>query len=127
MPKSKIRIKLCFGEMATQNESSFMRNDLADTCALLREADRRGLQLPLNVGLGRDLSIRDLAEPVAAIVGYSGAIESDVNRPDGAPRKLLDSGGLHATGRDTRIGLQAGVIDTYAWYQKNVKTAEAAS
>lgn len=102
-------------------------DDLADACALLLEADTSGLQLPLNVGSGRDLSIRDLAELVAAIVGYRGEIQWDVNRPDGAPRKLLDSRRLHATGWDAHIGLQAGVIDTYAWYQKNVKTAEAVS
>ena len=102
-------------------------DDLADACALLLEADTSGLQLPLNVGSGRDLSIRDLAELVAAVVGYRGVIQWDVNRPDGAPRKLLDSRRLHATGWDARIGLQAGVIDTYAWYQKNVKTAEAVS
>jgi GDP-L-fucose synthase len=102
-------------------------DDLADACALLLETDTFGLQLPLNVGSGRDLSIRELAELVADVVGYRGVIEWDVNRPDGAPRKLLDSGRLHATGWDARIGLQAGVIDTYAWYQKNVKTAEAVS
>jgi GDP-L-fucose synthase len=102
-------------------------DDLADACALLLEADTSGLQLPLNVGSGRDLSIRDLAELVAAVVGYRGVIQWDVNRPDGAPRKLLDSRRLHATGWDARTGLQAGVIDTYAWYQKNVKTAEAVS
>jgi GDP-L-fucose synthase len=102
-------------------------DDLAGACALLFETDTSGLQLPLNVGSGRDLSIRELAELVAAVVGYRGVIEWDVNRPDGAPRKLLDSRRLHATGWGARIGLQAGVIDTYAWYQKNVKTPEAVS
>lgn len=100
-------------------------DDLAQACALLLEADTSGLQLPFNVGSGRDLSIRDLADLVATIVGYRGAIEWDTTRPDGAPRKLLDSRRLHATGWDARIGLQAGVVDTYAWYRNNVKTAEA--
>jgi GDP-L-fucose synthase len=101
--------------------------DLAQACALLLEADTSGLQLPLNVGSGRDLSIRDLADLVATIVGYRGAIEWDTTRPDGAPRKLLDSRRLHATGWDAHIGLHAGIVDTYAWYQNNHKTAEAVS
>ena len=102
-------------------------DDLADACALLLETDTTGLQLPLNVGSGRDVSIRDLAKLVATIVGYRGVIEWDLNRPDGAPRKLLDSRRLHATGWEAHIELQDGVIDTFAWYQKNVKTAEAVS
>jgi nucleoside-diphosphate-sugar epimerase len=64
----------------------------------------------------RELELRD-AEAVQLffdVVGYRGVIEWDTTRPDGAPRKLLDSGRLHATGWDARIGLQAGVIDTYA-------------
>jgi GDP-L-fucose synthase len=102
-------------------------DDLAEACALLLEADTSGLQLPINVGSGRDLNIRDLAELVAVAVGYRGEIEWDVQKPDGAPRKLLDSGRLHAKGWRARIELRDGVNQTYAWYQKNVKTAEAIS
>jgi len=101
-------------------------DDLADACALLLERDTSELQLPLNVGSGHDLSIRELAELVADVVGYRGPIAWDVTRPDGAPRKLLDSRRLHATGWNARIPLQAGIVDTYAWYQKNVISAEAA-
>lgn len=102
-------------------------DDLADACALLVEADTSEMRLPLNVGSGSDLSIRDLAELVAAVVGYRGVIAWDATRPDGAPRKLLDSRRLHATGWGSRIPLQAGVADTYAWYQKNLINAEAVS
>ncbi|MBV8892412.1 MAG: GDP-L-fucose synthase [Bradyrhizobium sp.] len=102
-------------------------DDLADVCALLLEADTSGLPLPLNVGSGCDLSIRDLAKLVAAVVGYRGVVAWDATKPDGAPRKRLDSGRLRATGWSARIGLRAGVFDTYAWYQKNIKAAEAVS
>jgi GDP-L-fucose synthase len=97
-------------------------DDLASACALLLEADTSGLQLPINIGSGLDLNIRDLAELVAAAVGYHGEIEWDVQKPDGAPRKLLDSSRLHAKGWRANVELRDGVNDTYAWYQNNVKT-----
>lgn len=102
-------------------------DDLADACALLLESDTSRLPLPVNVGSGRDLSITDLAELVAAAVGYRGAIEWDTNKPDGAPRKLLDSARLHAQGWSARVELLDGVNETYLWYRKHVKTAETIS
>ncbi|MET4736723.1 GDP-L-fucose synthase [Bradyrhizobium japonicum] len=102
-------------------------DDLAESCAHLIERDTSGLELPLNVGSGHDLTIRDLAELVATVVDYRGEIAWDPAKPDGAPRKLLDSSRLRSTGWGAGIALQAGVAETYAWYRKNVKTAEAAS
>ena len=102
-------------------------DDVADACLLLLESDTSGLRFPINVGSGQDLSIRDLAELVAVAVGYRGKIEWDVQKPDGAPRKLLDSSRLHAKGWQTRIELRDGVNDTYAWYQKHIRTPEAVS
>lgn len=102
-------------------------DDLANACALLLETDTSDLRLPINVGSGRDLNIKDLAELVADAVGYHGKIEWDVQKPDGAPRKLLDSSRLHAKGWRAHIELRDGVNDTYTWYQDNVKTTEAIS
>jgi nucleoside-diphosphate-sugar epimerase len=68
-----------------------------------------------------------LAELVATVVGYRGEIAWDSAKPDGAPRKLLDSCRLRSTGWAAGIALHAGVAETYAWYRKNVKIAEAAS
>jgi GDP-L-fucose synthase len=70
----------------------------------------------LNVGVGEDLSIAELAELVARVVGYAGQIRFDPSRPDGTPRKLLDVSRLNALGWRARIGLEDGVRATYDWY-----------
>jgi GDP-L-fucose synthase len=68
----------------------------------------------INVGTGEDLSIRELAETVAQVVGYGGRIEFDPSKPDGTPRKLLDVSRLHALGCRARIGLAEGLRQAYA-------------
>ena len=74
----------------------------------------------LNVGVGEDLSIAELASLVALVVGYSGEVLFDRSRPDGTPRKLLDVSRLHALGWRARIGLEDGIRATYAWYCAHV-------
>ncbi|WP_076260286.1 GDP-L-fucose synthase family protein [Intrasporangium flavum] len=71
---------------------------------------------PINVGTGRDLSVRDLASLVAETVGFTGSIEWDAGRPDGTPRKLLDVSRLEALGWSARIPLRDGLAETYAAY-----------
>jgi GDP-L-fucose synthase len=71
---------------------------------------------PLNTGTGEDLTIAELAGMVARIVGYRGAIRFDPSKPDGTPRKLLDVSRLTALGWRARIGLEDGILSTYAWY-----------
>ncbi len=73
----------------------------------------------VNIGIGQDLTIRELAAVVAAAVGYTGRIVSDPSKPDGAPRKLLDSSRLRALGWEPRIALADGIRDTYRWYIAN--------
>lgn len=70
----------------------------------------------LNAGVGGDITIRELAELVADVVGYRGAIEHDLSKPDGTPRKLVDVTRLHALGWTARIPLRDGVAATYRWY-----------
>jgi GDP-L-fucose synthase len=70
----------------------------------------------VNVGHGTDVTIRELAELVKEIVGYTGTIHFDSTKPDGTPRKLLDSSRLRATGWQPRISLREGIASTYAWY-----------
>lgn len=82
---------------------------------------------PINVGSGEDLTIRELAELVAKVVGYEGAIDTDPSRPDGTPRKLMSGVRLAALGWRPRIGLEAGIADTYAWYCGHVAQASEAS
>jgi GDP-L-fucose synthase len=86
-------------------------DDLADACAFLLQ-----LENPpdiVNVGFGTDITIRELVELVAQIVGYQGAIIWDESKPDGTPRKLLDSSRLNHLGWRPRIALKEGLEQTY--------------
>ena len=69
-----------------------------------------------NVGSGADLPIRELAEIVAKVVGYDGPVEWDTSKPDGTPRKLIDSSRIREHGWTPRISLEEGVRSTYDWY-----------
>lgn len=86
-------------------------DDLADACLfLMQHFNEKGF---VNVGVGSDISIRDLALLVKEVVGYDGEIEFDLSKPDGTPRKLMDVSKLHALGWKHRIELAAGVHDIY--------------
>lgn len=70
----------------------------------------------INVGTGQDCTIRELAETIARVVGYTGRIEFDRAKPDGTPRKLLDVSRLAALGWRAGIGIEHGLRDTYRWF-----------
>ena len=70
----------------------------------------------INVGVGEDISIAELATLVAEVVGFSGEIVYDTSKPDGTPRKLLDVSRLHAQNWRASIDLRDGVADTYRWF-----------
>ncbi|MGA2494076.1 MAG: GDP-L-fucose synthase [Roseiarcus sp.] len=70
----------------------------------------------VNVGSGEDLSIRELAELVAKVVGFTGRVTTDPSKPDGTPRKLMSGARLAAMGWRPRIGLEDGIRATYRWY-----------
>jgi GDP-L-fucose synthase len=72
------------------------------------------------VGAGTDVTIRELAETVMRIVGVKGRLRFDASKPDGAPRKLLDSSLLQSMGWKPRTTLEEGLRKTYAWYLENV-------
>ncbi len=74
---------------------------------------------PINVGVGEDVTIKELAELVRDVVGYQGDIEWDTTKPDGTPRKLLDVSRIHALGWQAEIGLRDGIASTYQWFQQN--------
>jgi len=98
-------------------------DDLAGACLfLMRNYDS---EEPINVGTGEDLTIRELAQTVARVVGFEGEFVFDDSRPDGTPRKLLDSGRLRQLGWLPRIPLEAGVAQTYAWYLEHHGEARA--
>jgi GDP-L-fucose synthase len=92
-------------------------DDLADAVVFLTE--RYSDDRLVNVGVGEDVSIAELAALVARTVGYAGRLEFDASKPDGTPRKLLDVSRLHALGWRARIGLEEGLRGTYAWYRDN--------
>jgi GDP-L-fucose synthase len=73
----------------------------------------------VNVGSGRDISILELGRLVCEIVGFDGAIEHDLSKPDGTPRKLMDSAKLLNMGWKPRIDLPAGIKSTYEWFLQN--------
>lgn len=88
--------------------------DLADACVFLMET-YDGSDI-VNIGVGEDLSIRELAELISDVVGYRGELAFDSSKPDGTPRKLLDVGRLQSLGWRAKISLREGVEQTYQWY-----------
>ncbi|TDB39822.1 MAG: GDP-L-fucose synthase [Actinobacteria bacterium] len=92
-------------------------DDLADAAAFIMDKYDGGDIL--NIGVGEDVSIGELAALVAQIVGYEGEIVFDTSKPDGTPRKLLDNSRLLSLGWRPKIGLKDGIVSTYKWYVNN--------
>lgn len=88
--------------------------DLARACVFLLE--HYDSPETINVGVGEDISIRELAELVAKIVGYEGEIKQDLSKPDGTPRKLLDVSRLSSLGWSPEVNLDSGIKTTYLWF-----------
>ena len=99
-------------------------DDLARAAVDLMAGGATGLY---NVGSGEEVTIRQLADLIAQIVGYRGAVEWDSSRPDGTPRKLLDSSRLRDTGWSPAISLEQGIAAVYQWYKSSPNYSMAAS
>jgi GDP-L-fucose synthase len=94
-------------------------DDLADACVfLMKRYD--GSEI-VNIGVGEDISIAELATLIKEIVGYEGDIIYDTSKPDGTPRKLLDVSRLHSLGWKAKTGLREGIAKTYEWYARRHK------
>lgn len=89
-------------------------DDLGRACLFLLE--NYDADIAINVGAGEDLEIRELAEQVKEIVGFGGSISWDKSKPDGTPRKFLDSGRILSMGWSPSISLSEGITQTYSWY-----------
>lgn len=92
-------------------------DDLGDALVFLME--RYSGEDFVNVGVGEDVTIRELAELIRETVGYEGDITQDLTKPDGTPRKLMDVSRLSALGWKAKIGLADGVSETYRWFLAN--------
>ena len=91
-------------------------DDLADACftAMVNyDGDE-----PLNVGTGEDIKISTLASIISNVVGFSGGIDWDTDKPNGTPRKLLDVSKIKSLGCEPKIGLEEGIKSTYEWYKE---------
>jgi GDP-L-fucose synthase len=97
-------------------------DDVADACLFLLRREGEALGMPLNIGTGEDHSIRELADLVARVVGYRGSIAWDTTRPDGAPRKLLDSSRIRRAHWAPSVRLEDGLRMTYEWYLREYRS-----
>ena len=107
-------------------------DDMAAACIHVMELDdalyrdnTQPMLSHINVGTGVDCSIRELAETVARVTGFSGHLSFDASKPDGTPRKLMDVSRLRALGWQSGICLEDGLRDAYGWYVDNVALARA--
>jgi GDP-L-fucose synthase len=89
-------------------------DDAAD--ALVHLMTHYSGQTHINVGVGSDLTILELAKLIADVVGFTGEIVTDPSKPDGTPRKLLDINKLEGLGWHPKIGLEQGLAGTYQWF-----------
>jgi GDP-L-fucose synthase len=92
--------------------------DLASACIFLLENYNDDSHI--NVGNGTDLSISELAQTIAKVVGFEGEIQFDTSKPDGTPRKLLDVTRINSLGWSSSMPLNTGIELTYRWYLENV-------
>ncbi len=96
-------------------------DDLADAVVYLMDNyDEEGF---VNIGWGEDVTIRELAEMVAEVSGFKGRLAFDSTKPDGTPRKLLDTSRLTSLGWKPKIPLRSGIEQTYAWFREHVAQA----
>ncbi|MFZ3383187.1 MAG: GDP-L-fucose synthase [Candidatus Methanoperedens sp.] len=92
-------------------------DDMADACVYLMENfNAPDIGEFVNIGLGEDVTIREMAELIGDIAGYNGEIVYDTTKPDGTPQKLLDVSKLRKLGWDARISLRDGIKQAYEWY-----------
>ena len=106
----------CWGSGTPRREFLHVDDLAAASLFLLETYDDEKI---INVGVGEDVTIRELAEMVARIIGYEGEIRWDESKPDGTPQKLLDVSRINDLGWKARIPLEEGIRSTYRWYLAN--------
>jgi len=109
---------VCWGDGLARRE--FLNSDdLAD--ALIFLMDKYESDQIINIGYGDDYTIKDVVEIIKDIVNYTGEIKWDISKPNGTPKRLLDSTKLFNMGWKPKIELRQGLKDAYTWFTKNVK------
>lgn len=96
-------------------------DDVADACFFLLSQDVSASEFPINIGVGADISIKELAETISKVVGYKGRIEWDKTKPDGAMRKFLDGSKLRSYGWEPKVDFVEGIQNTYEWYMQHAE------
>jgi GDP-L-fucose synthase len=97
-------------------------DDMADACVyLMEEKDSKDIGEFVNIGVGKDLSIKKLINLLCEVIEYNGDIIYDTSKPDGTPRKLLDVSRLHSLGWKEKIPLRQGIEQTYSWYKESIQ------
>jgi GDP-L-fucose synthase len=92
-------------------------DDLARACVTVLEGYDD--PAPINIGVGEDLTIEELARLIASVVGFDGRLTFDTSRPDGTPRKLLDVSRITALGWKPEVPLRQGIETIYRWFLDN--------
>ncbi|MBF0240376.1 MAG: GDP-L-fucose synthase [SAR324 cluster bacterium] len=114
--KKEARDEVVLWGTGTPRREFLYVDDFAKACLFL--IDNYEENRPIHLGWGSDISIRELAEVIKEVVGFSGQIEFDSNKPDGMPKKLLDSSRIHQMGWKPETSLQQGLQTTYSWFLK---------
>lgn len=99
-------------------------DDLADACLFLMK--HYNDDEIVNIGVGKDVTIRELAETIKDVVGFDGELTFDTSKPDGTPRKLVDTSKINGLGWSANIELRDGVQRAYDWYLENIKVSNKA-
>jgi GDP-L-fucose synthase len=107
----------------TPRREFLFSEDLADACVFVMK--NYSDELFLNVGTGRDMTILELAECIAKIVGWKGTFTFDKSKPDGMPRKVMDVSRLRALGWSAPTDFETGMKEAYGWYVANVAERNA--
>lgn len=107
---------VCWGDGSARRE--FLNaDDMASACVYL--IDKYDSDIPINIGYGEDYTIKEIVEIIKDVVGYTGRIVWDTSKPNGTPKRILDSSKLFNLGWNPKVKLKLGLIETYNWYIKN--------
>jgi len=96
-------------------------DDFAEACIVILKSNIKKIKIPINVGVGKDYTIKKLAKIIAKKINYNGTIVWNKNMPEGAKRKILDNTHIKRLGWRPKISIEEGVSNTYRWYMNNNK------